>query len=211
MFQTTWSLVKAATLACVVLVMSAAPSEAQRHGGHGGGHGGWGGRGGYGGYGGYRGGYGGYRGGYGGYRGGYGGWGYGGWGGYYGGWGYPYYGGYYGPSYGYYEPYAYSTPYYVTPSYSTYQSYPSGATASSPADNTAMVEVTLPSPAAQVRFNGKMTNQTGTQRLFVTPPLTPGQTYTYEITATWMVNGQPVTRTQQVRVEANKQATVNFQ
>jgi uncharacterized protein (TIGR03000 family) len=149
---------------------------------------------------------------------GFGGWGrgYGAWGGGYGGWGwaYPYYYGGYGPDYSdYYAPYTY-TPDYLAPSYAqapTYQPYyPSGATASAYNGNTASVDVVVPAPGAILWFNGQKTAQTGTLRHFVTPPLTAGQNYVYEVRASWMVNGQPVTQTQQIQVQPGQETTVRF-
>jgi uncharacterized protein (TIGR03000 family) len=219
MLKFTLSFAKIAILASALLFTTAGQSQAQRHGGHGGGwHGG-----GY--HGGYHGSY--YNhGGWGGHYGYGGGWGIGlGYYPYYGRYwgGYPYYGGYWG---GYYTPYAsYYTPYYYpetwTPNYmypvtavtpAAYQSYyPSDSVVpASNTTNTATVTLTVPSPTAEVWFGDHKTSQTGTTRQFVTPPLTPGQTFTYDIRATWMDNGQPVTQTRQVRVEAGKASMVDF-
>ena len=201
------------------------------HGGYGGYHGGYGGyHGGYGGYHGYYGGYGGYRGGYGygGYRGYYGGY-HGYRGGYYGG----YWPGYYGlglglgayPSYydnSYYDNYYtppvvdYSAPsYYVTPSASTTVVVPdmppsTDDYAPASADDRAHVEVMVPSPDAQVLFDGHQTRQTGTDRQFVSPPLTPGQTYHYTVEARWDEGGRMVDQTRTVTVTAGQAATVDF-
>jgi uncharacterized protein (TIGR03000 family) len=218
MLKFTLSFAKIAILASALLLTTAGQSQAQRRGGRGGAwHGG-----GY--HGGYHGGY--YRGGWGGHYGSWGGWGIGlGYYPYYGrSWGgYPYYGGYWGGSY---TPYAsYYTPYYYpetwTPNYmypvtavtpAAYQSYyPSDSVVpASNTGNTATVTLTVPSPTAEVWFGDHKTSQTGTTRQFVTPPLTPGQTYTYDVRATWMDNGQPVTQTRQVRVEAGKTSMVSF-
>jgi uncharacterized protein (TIGR03000 family) len=186
MFKSTLLFAKLAVLATAVVLMTAGESQAQRFGGGRGGFGG--GRGGYGGYGGYGGGFGVY-----GVYGGYGGYGY-----------QPYYSGY--GSYGYspYNVYG-STPYYyseswvpyqgyspVTPATTTYQSY--YPPQSDQTNNTAMVEVTCP-PNAQLWFDNTATAQTGTNRHFATPPLSPGQTYTYEIRATWtQPDGTPMTK-----------------
>jgi len=47
-------------------------------------------------------------------------------------------------------------------------------------------------------------------RYFATPPLTPGQTFNYELRAAWMVNGAPTTMTRAVQVQAGKRSAVNF-
>jgi uncharacterized protein (TIGR03000 family) len=214
MFGSTVFFAKAAVLATAILAMSAGESFAQRGGRGGGGGRGFSGGGGRGFSGGGRG-FGGGGFGYGGL--GYGGYGYGGLGYGYPGYGYGgYSGGYGGYAPGYYAPsYSYAAPYYdssaaVAPS-TTYQSYyPSGAAASGTAANTAMVQVILPSPDAQVWFNDSKTTQIGTMRHYATPPLTPGQSYTYTIRASWMANGQPVTQTHEIHVQAGQPAVVNF-
>jgi uncharacterized protein (TIGR03000 family) len=170
---------------------------------------------------------------------GWGGYRHGSWGGWRLGWGlgsYPYYrsywGGYY-PTYGaYYSPYVYAPSYYTEPYYynsepynyyaepytypdtpgSTYADNPLSYAAqpAQPMDNTGAVNVTLPDPNAQVWFNDQPTNQTGTLRQFATPPLVPGHVYSYDVRATWMVNGQPVTQSREVRVTPGQTSTVDF-
>lgn len=198
------------------------------HGGgfhHGGFYGGGYGRGFYGG--GYRGGYG--RGFYGGYgRGFYGrgfgyypffGYGYPFIGGY--GYGYPYYGygysypyygggfrrfrrGYYGGYGGYYP---YSGGYYYPLSYTTSSTYP---VSTAPAtDSRARVTVQVPS-GANVSFDGVAMQQQGSVREFVSPPLEPGYNYHYNIQATWKENGQTVSHSRSVTVQANEHVQVDF-
>jgi uncharacterized protein (TIGR03000 family) len=195
------------------------------HGGYSGGY-----RGGYSGYrGGYNGGYrGGYYGGYSGYRGGY----YGGYNGYRGGYNgglglsllglsaYPYSYGYnsYPYSYGYdYAPpvVQYSSPtYIVTPPPSDVTVPPdasvSGYYNPAPGDDRAHIEVVAPTPDAVLLFDGNPTRQTGTDRMFVSPPLRPGQAYHYTIEARWTVDGQPVDLSRTVTVTAGQSATVDF-
>lgn len=165
---------------------------------------------------------------------GWGGWG-GGWGGWYGpyytsyggpAWsGYPYYSnyGWTTPSYGYYG--SYWSPYYTYPSYtaSTY-TYPSPSYANpayyvsySPATGTngannrndAWVQVEVPANA-EVWFGGFKTSQTGTDRLFYTPPLNPKNNYSYQVRARWTENGRVVDRTRHVPVQAGQTVTVDF-
>jgi uncharacterized protein (TIGR03000 family) len=202
------------------------------YGGHYGGYGGWGrGYGGYGGYGwGHRGwGYGGWGGYglglYGGYPysyGGYGGYpsyygGYGGYPSYYGGYGaYPYYygnsfsGSYYTPSYSYSTPYSSYLevqPYGTNPDDSGYMGPSSTATTT---DTLAHLKVEVPADA-QIWIEGVKTKETGTVRDFVSPPLTPGQDYTYDIRATWTDEaGHAVDQTKHVLVHAGSQILVNF-
>jgi uncharacterized protein (TIGR03000 family) len=213
MFKSTLLFTKVAALAAAVVLTFAGQSWAQRGGGHGGGHGG-GGHGG-GGHGGFAGGHG--HGGFGGhgfggrgFGGFYGGWGYGGWD-----WGYPYAGGYYGGyDGGYYAPIYRPVPYYNYDLYvpgTGYQSYyPPDATYGRANDNTASIEVLVPANA-KLWFDGKETSQTGPDRFFATPALEPGKTFTYEVRATWTdSNGQPVTRTREVQVQANRPVLVSF-
>ena len=54
------------------------------------------------------------------------------------------------------------------------------------------------------------TTQTGTNRLFTSPPLTPGTNYAYDVRAQWMDNGKPVDRTKSVAVHAGDQLDVNM-
>jgi len=213
----------ALALTCLLAVPES--SYAQRFGtGRGGGWGGgWGGGRGYGigvgnGYSGSGWGYGsgyygsGYGSGYYGNR----GWGYGS-PGYYGssyygsGYSMPYYGSsYYTPSYTYTQPY-YSDGvqgYAGTPTTSSYQAFypPSNQTLD---PNRAMIRVHV-SPDAQVMFNGTPTNQSGPQRVFMTPQLNPGEGYSYEISARWNENGQEQSQTRTVRFQAGKTVEVNF-
>jgi uncharacterized protein (TIGR03000 family) len=163
-----------------------------------------------------------------------------GWGGYYGSYGPMYYNygypGYY--SYGYYYPryygwsagpyyssgyYTYSPGYYVYPSYSYVPQYAYSSASPSyrsfyPADmegeeareaNTAMIGVKVPADA-QVWIEGSKTTQTGTDRRFESPSLTPGKTYSYDIRARWMGDSGEVTRTKHVTFHAGDRVTVDF-
>jgi uncharacterized protein (TIGR03000 family) len=201
-------------------------------GSHGGGH--------YAGhYGGYRGGWGGYRGGYYGYHHhGYGypwygfglGLGYYPWyNGYYGSY-YPsyLYSDYYAPSYSY-DGYAADTyvpnyPSYTAPDYygssvapNYYGSYtaPEGSSAgyygaqSAAVDNTAHIVVRMPADA-KLWFENDLTTQTGTERHFDSPPLTPGKEFSYNVRAQWREGNQDVTRSREVLVHAGDRVTVDF-
>jgi uncharacterized protein (TIGR03000 family) len=202
-----------------------------------GGHGGGGFRGGHVGgahFGGFRGGHGG-AGQFGGYRGGFYGHPYAhyGYGRYFGGYGgyYPFYGTYnaypYYGNYGYYNPSSYAlpdgtdysgsygdaTPSYLDRSLATvpqaggYQSYyPSAA---GQADTSAHVTVTAP-PDTRLWFENTLTTSTGPVREFNSPPLTPGNRYSYEVKASWNENGQEVTQTQRVAVTPGAHVNVTF-
>jgi len=173
-----------------------------------------------------RGGGGGYHGGYGGYRGGY----YGGYRGYGYGYGYgvgiylggfPYDYGYYGGYPGYaVDPYAapYVTP--VTPLYATPPPAvpgpiplsvgdPGAGGLPQPQDLTAHVAVKVQADA-EVWFGEGKTRQTGALREFVSPALTPGKEFTYEVKARWMEGGKEVVQTRQIDVSAGSWKTVDF-
>jgi uncharacterized protein (TIGR03000 family) len=181
-------ILRAASLAAALLVLSASPPSASAGGAPGG----------------YRGGYGGYRGGYGGYRGGYGGYR----GGYYPGIGIGFY---YAPyDYGYAPTYLYSSPPVVVASPGAIPTETADAPSpSDPADGRARVEVLVPADA-EVWFNGDPTTQRGAQRHFTSPPLTPGRDYQYEIRARWTEDGRTVDQTRTIVVHANARVGVDF-
>ncbi len=78
-----------------------------------------------------------------------------------------------------------------------------------PADQPATVEVSTPAGTI-LTVDGKRTSQTGTYRLFTTPPLATGQSYHYTIEATFMRGGKKVTQTQRVAVYAGGRSTASF-
>jgi uncharacterized protein (TIGR03000 family) len=78
-----------------------------------------------------------------------------------------------------------------------------------PADR-ARIEVIVPA-GATLWFEGVQTKLTGERRQFITPQLTPGQEYIYEVRAEWKgEDGQKVSETQRLRVQPGKQMTVDF-
>jgi len=198
---------------------------------------GWGGFGGYYG-GGWNRGFTGYYGGWGNnyyspYYGGYSGWGYPSYGygsygrGYYPSYGYSNYG-YYpnmanyvtpGYQYGYSPNYSYGSTYSSTPSLSygtdvtqsqnispaSYQSFYSG-----PSNDVVRLRVLVPTPDTRVWIEDSPTKETGVDRIFESPRLEPGRTYTYHLKARWMENGREVTKDREVKVEPGKETTVRF-
>ena len=134
-------------------------------------------------------------------------------------------------SYGYYPGYyGYGTPGYASapsgyaPGYTSapsgnYTSYyaaaPSGEVLPSPYPGaapdvgTARIGARVPTNA-RVFVNGEQTTQNGQFRRFVSPPLDPGQDYTYEIRATWDENGHQVDRTSTVSVRAGQLTQLDF-
>jgi uncharacterized protein (TIGR03000 family) len=134
------------------------------------------------------------------------GWGWGwGWG-----WGYPYrWGGYpyYSGSYAYSGPTYNDYSSYYAPEMTTQSEALQTETPENP--NDALIGVAVP-PDAQVWFNGKKTSQTGTFRVFETPPLDPGSDYAYQTKVQWKQDGRDVEKTRKLSVRAGDHLLVNF-
>jgi len=95
-----------------------------------------------------------------------------------------------------------------------YQAYAQAGTGNNvsvptPVDTTAHVAVTVPADAV-IWFDRTRMTSTGSAREYQSPPLTPGNRYTYEIRARWNENGQRVTQMQKVEVTAGGHVTVTF-
>jgi uncharacterized protein (TIGR03000 family) len=78
-----------------------------------------------------------------------------------------------------------------------------------PDPNIATMIVRVPANA-DIWFQGAKTGQRGAQRTFVSPPLEPGQGFTYEVKARWKEDGKDVEQTRQVHVKAGENVDVNF-
>ena len=153
--------------------------------------------------------------------------------GYGGGYGLPYGGGLYDNSYyfgaaidmpAYSAAPAYSNSYYFggsSDSY-TYDAAPIGGAAFSvdsqaftppeqaPADpNAASLTVRVPADA-EIWFDGTKMTQTGTVHHYVTPPLTPGQEYSYLVRVRWTVAGRVFDQTQKVSFRPGQSVLVDF-
>lgn len=76
-------------------------------------------------------------------------------------------------------------------------------------DNKAVLAVRVPADAIVV-ISDNPTRQTGPDRLYVTPPLTPGKDYYYEVKATWNEDGQTKTDVRKVYVRAGQRSEVDF-
>jgi uncharacterized protein (TIGR03000 family) len=77
----------------------------------------------------------------------------------------------------------------------------------------AWVLVKLPPGAekATISFGSYVTKTTGRlERWFVSPPLEPGKTYSYEVTAIWTMDGKEHKYTEKASVAAAKETTVDF-
>jgi uncharacterized protein (TIGR03000 family) len=66
------------------------------------------------------------------------------------------------------------------------------------------------SPAARVFVDDKPTKQTGPDRVFETPPLKRGKTFTYTLKAIWKEDGRKITRMAVAQVQAGKEVVVDL-
>jgi len=127
----------------------------------------------------------------------------------------PYYGypGYYGyPRYYGYYPYP---SYYAVPVYQPVYVVPPVRAAATPSatasPNTAQVEIHLPDANAEVWLEGrKMPSNGSATRVYASPPLEPGKSYTYHVTAAWFQNGKVVKEERSVPVTAGATQVVDF-
>jgi uncharacterized protein (TIGR03000 family) len=76
-------------------------------------------------------------------------------------------------------------------------------------DRTAHLRVIVPDPNADVVVDGARTSSTGTVRQFRSPALDDG-TYTYEVRATWLQDGQTRTKTEKIKVSPGSWSVINF-
>jgi uncharacterized protein (TIGR03000 family) len=78
-----------------------------------------------------------------------------------------------------------------------------------PPSDRAVLSVQVPAGAI-LSVEGADTKQTGTDRVFVSPPLKPGQDYAYTVKAQWKVNDKAVEQTQKVTVRAGERSALLF-
>jgi uncharacterized protein (TIGR03000 family) len=72
------------------------------------------------------------------------------------------------------------------------------------------VQVVLPNPEAEVTIGGQKMNSLGMVRNFELPPVEPGKTDTYKVTATWTDGGNTFTDVRKVSLTPGSAATVDF-
>jgi uncharacterized protein (TIGR03000 family) len=89
------------------------------------------------------------------------------------------------------------------------QSYYYAPGQASPVNNTVTLNLTVPADA-KIWFEGSLTEQTGEQRQFVSPPLKPGQEYTYDVQANWKQDGREVTRKRRITIHAGDVVNLTF-
>jgi uncharacterized protein (TIGR03000 family) len=107
-----------------------------------------------------------------------------------------------------YNPTDYSSAYYPTEADGVVEP-AAPAPEQSPADDAAHLRVVV-APDAQLWFNGILVPGSGTERAFVSPALTPGKDFTYQIHARWMEDGRPIDRFRTIHVQANTSAEVDM-
>ena len=72
------------------------------------------------------------------------------------------------------------------------------------------LRVLVASPTAKVYIADQLTQQQGTERLFISPQLDSKETYTYTLKVQWIENGREQTRERTVTVSAGSSVTVDF-
>jgi uncharacterized protein (TIGR03000 family) len=82
------------------------------------------------------------------------------------------------------------------------------ATGSAPAHR-AMLSVQAPSDA-KVWVQGEEVQQTDGNRIVASPPLRPGEDYSYTVTAQWKVNGKTMEQSQKISVRAGERSGLLF-
>jgi uncharacterized protein (TIGR03000 family) len=78
-----------------------------------------------------------------------------------------------------------------------------------PLDQPARIDVEAPA-RAEIYCDGTKTYRTGAVRQFVTPALSPGRAYSYELRAEWKEGERTVTVSKHVAFRAGEHVTVSF-
>jgi uncharacterized protein (TIGR03000 family) len=73
-----------------------------------------------------------------------------------------------------------------------------------------ILSVKVPQPSAEVFVDGKKTVQTGTDRIFESPPLEAGAAFKYTVTARWVERGQVVESSREVTGTPGEVVRVDF-
>src|SRR5262249_19013297 len=110
-------------------------------------------------------------------------------------------------SYSYSPEYYSSSGTYAGPRQTSYQSsyYTSNA-----GNNQVLLHVTVPRPDDRVWVEDQLTQSSGNERMFISPPLEPGSSYTYTVRATWMENGREVSQERKIPVTPGREVTLDF-
>jgi uncharacterized protein (TIGR03000 family) len=121
-------------------------------------------------------------------------------------------GGGYGRAYYRSQTYApvYAPPVAVYSDQETERYYTALSPSSSPvSEQTVTINVSLPS-SGKIWFNDAPTTQTGPDRSFVSPTITPGKDYVYTVRASWTEGGRKVERTKDIAVHAGDRINLDF-
>jgi uncharacterized protein (TIGR03000 family) len=119
------------------------------------------------------------------------------------GWGHRWY-----ASPGYYPYYSYPADYYEPNVVTSYSAYYTPVADSDPRSVT--IRMRVPG-SARVWFDGAATSQTGPDRWFESPALTPGREFVYNIRVQWQDNGKAVERSRAVTVHAGDRINLTFE
>jgi uncharacterized protein (TIGR03000 family) len=80
-----------------------------------------------------------------------------------------------------------------------------------PKQQSVTLKVLLPAPNVKLMIQDKVTQQYGTERVFVSPALEPGKDYIYTLTAKWEPNNYTkITRTKSVKVQAGQTVDIDL-
>ena len=82
-------------------------------------------------------------------------------------------------------------------------------TATVATDTTARIHVKVPD-GATIWFDGRRTQQGGTDRDYVTPPLETGKTFSYDLQAAWPQGNRLITQTRKIEVTPGGRTEVDF-
>jgi uncharacterized protein (TIGR03000 family) len=76
-------------------------------------------------------------------------------------------------------------------------------------DNKAHIWLRVPADAT-VWVDGNKTQQTGEARHFLSPPLTPGKNYTYQLRVRWTKDGKPLEQDRDIDVRAGSHVRLDL-
>ena len=76
-------------------------------------------------------------------------------------------------------------------------------------NRTVLIDVRVPADA-KIWFDDDATKQTGAERQFASPPLTPGKYFEYQIRAQWNENGKKKEQTRRVTFQAGDRIHLEF-
>ena len=77
-------------------------------------------------------------------------------------------------------------------------------------DSTALLTILVPTPDAELIFDGVPANERGPEREFRTPAIEKGQSFSYELKTRWIENGREVERAKKVSFKAGDTILVDL-